>query len=120
MKDEFGTNTNVLADKNDTYVETLVVNNKMINVFMNDPGQCYWFQWIDDNGMIQSMSCGTYCFDYKNIIEDFFEPSEEKLNERIENLKWGLIETNRDIAYLIKKLKKHFPNENFERPEGEL
>lgn len=120
MKDEFGINKINFATEDDTYIETLVIENKMINVYASDSGQCFWFQWMDEYGEIQSMSCGTYCFDYKSMIEEYFKPDNQRLLDQVRNLRDGLINTNRDIAYLIKILKEHFPNENFERPEGEL
>lgn len=52
----------------DEYIETIIVKGHMVNVFMNDPGQCYWLQWQED-GILKSESCGTYNTDYKGYAE---------------------------------------------------
>lgn len=54
--------------RGDSYIETILVKGHMINVFMNDPGQCYWLQWQDGDVLV-SESCGTYNTDYKGYAE---------------------------------------------------
>ena len=58
------------AERGDEYIETIIVKGHMVNVFMNDPGQCYWLQWQEDN-ILRSEGCGTYNWDYKGYAELF-------------------------------------------------
>ena len=51
------------------YVETLVLNGKMINIGQDDAGQCYFVEWVDDDGELMQESCGTYNFHYKKYAE---------------------------------------------------
>jgi len=96
-KDEFGTNKeNTFNKDQDTYIETLVVYDKMVNVFLNDYGQCYWFQWVD-NGELKSNSCGTYNSNYREEIEEYFKPEVEHLRESMINLRREVNELRRYI-----------------------
>lgn len=58
--------------KKSEYVKTIVLDGKMINVGLDDYGQCYFFEFVDKNGELKEMSCGTYCFDYMQEIKDYF------------------------------------------------
>lgn len=55
-------------DRNE-YVETLVLNGKMINIGIDDAGQCYFVEWVDENGNLMQESCGSYNFYYKKYAE---------------------------------------------------
>ena len=59
--------------KQEDYVETLVINSHIVPVGIDDYGQCYYFEYLDKNGQLQEMSCGTYNFNYKREIESFFK-----------------------------------------------
>jgi len=83
----------------DIYVETLIVRDKMVNVFMNDYGQCYWFQWLE-NGELKDMSCGTYNTDYKEFIEDYFKPLTERMANIISDLKLEVRDLRRKVDEL--------------------
>lgn len=58
--------------KKSEYVKTVVLGGKMINIGLDDYGQCYFFEFVDQNGELKEMSCGTYCFDYMQEIKDYF------------------------------------------------
>ena len=51
------------------YVETLILDKKMINVGIDDSGQCYFVEWVDDTGELRQEGCGTYNFNYKEYAE---------------------------------------------------
>lgn len=57
--------------RKEDYLETKVINGQMVNIGMDDYGQCYYFEYIDKNGQLKEMSCGTYNFDYIEEIEYF-------------------------------------------------
>ena len=59
--------------KQEDYIETLVINGHIVPVGMDDYGQCYYFEYLDENGQLQEMGCGTYNFNYKREIESFFK-----------------------------------------------
>ena len=58
--------------KKSEYVKTIVLDGKMINIGLDDYGQCYFFEFVDQNGELKEMCCGTYCFDYMQEIKDYF------------------------------------------------
>jgi len=53
------------------YAETLVIDGRLVPVGLDDYGQCYYFEYVDENGQLQEMSCGSYNFNYKQEIKDF-------------------------------------------------
>ena len=57
--------------KQSEYIKTIVLNNIMINIGMDDYGQCYFFEYVS-NGKLKEVSCGTYCLDYMQEIKDYF------------------------------------------------
>ena len=59
--------------KPEEYVETLVVNGRVVPVGMDDYGQCYFFEYVDHNGELKEMGCGTYNEHYKEEIQAFFD-----------------------------------------------
>lgn len=54
------------------FVETLEICGKIINVYMDDYGQCFFFTWEED-GEVHEESCGTYNTDYKDYIKMKFD-----------------------------------------------
>jgi len=55
------------------YVETLYIKGKKVDVGMDDYGQCYFFEYIDDDGEVQSIGCGTYNTHYLEEIYGHFD-----------------------------------------------
>ena len=52
-----------------SYICSYICNGKLVNVFMDDYGQQYFYEYIDDEGKLHSIGCGTYVFEYENQIE---------------------------------------------------
>ena len=63
--------------KQEDYVETLDVKGKKVDVGLDDYGQCYYFEFEDDNGDIKEVSCGTFNGDYVGEIAAYFNINEE-------------------------------------------
>ena len=59
--------------KKEEYIETIVVNKKMVNVGMDDYGQCYFLEWVDDEGNLQETGCGTYNLNYYEVALSMFD-----------------------------------------------
>lgn len=57
--------------KQSEYIKTIVLDGKMINIGLDDYGQCYFFEYVKD-GTLKEVSCGTYCPDYMQEIKDYF------------------------------------------------
>ena len=57
--------------KQNEYIKTIVLDGKMINIGLDDYGQCYFFEYVKD-GALKEVSCGTYCPDYMQEIKDYF------------------------------------------------
>lgn len=51
------------------YICSYICNGKLVNVFMDDYGQQYFYEYVDDEGNLQSVGCGAYAFDYEAQIE---------------------------------------------------
>lgn len=67
------------------YITTLAINGKCVPVGLNDAGQTYFFEYIDDSGTLVEECCGSYNTDYKSYIEyKFGEP--EKNCEHYESM----------------------------------
>ena len=56
------------------YIETLNICGRQVRVGMDDYGQCYFFEFVDDNGDVQSIGCGTYNTNYLEEIYGYFDP----------------------------------------------
>ena len=59
--------------KPEEYVKTFNINGKEIKLGLDDYGQCYFIEWIDDNGETQSTGLGTYNFHYMEEIYYLFD-----------------------------------------------
>lgn len=55
--------------KTNEYVKTIVVYGKMVNVGMDDTGQQYFIEYLDDNGELQIIGCGAYNSDYEGFAK---------------------------------------------------
>ena len=55
--------------KRDEYVKTIVVYGKMLNVGMDDYGQQYFLEYVDDNGELQEIGCGAYNSDIEDVAK---------------------------------------------------
>lgn len=55
--------------KQEEYVKTIVVYGKMVNVGMDDYGQQYFIEFVNDKGELEELSCGTYNFDYEDVAK---------------------------------------------------
>lgn len=58
--------------KKEEYVESLIINDKIVEVGMDDYGQCYFFNYLDEDNNIKSVCCGSYNPYYKDEIAGFF------------------------------------------------
>ena len=101
----------------DEYIETLVLNGKMINIGIDDAGQCYFVEWVDKDGNIQQESCGTYNFHYKEYAEyKFGDPTIDCPyyssidSEPVANCKHG-----HDFGYCDKCICQNIEWSNFQR-----
>lgn len=57
--------------KQDEYIKTIVYNDRMINIGINDAGQTYFIEYVE-NGYIKEECVGAYVMDYEYYIEDRF------------------------------------------------
>lgn len=55
--------------KQEEYVKTIVVYGKMLNVGMDDYGQQYFLEYVDDNGELQEIGCGAYNSDIEDVAK---------------------------------------------------
>lgn len=58
--------------KKEEYVESLIIDDRIVEVGQDDYGQCYFFNYLDENNNIKSVCCGSYNPYYKDEIAGFF------------------------------------------------
>ena len=89
--------------KQEDYVKTIVVYGKMVNVGMDDYGQQYFIEFVNDKGELEELGCGTYNFDYEDIAKtaiDYDRCSREFWGEE----EWEKIKKRKEER--LKKYKK--------------
>lgn len=59
--------------KRDEYVKTIVIYGKMLNVGMDDYGQQYFLEYVDDNGELQEIGCGAYNSDIEDVAKTIID-----------------------------------------------
>lgn len=67
--------------KKDEYVTTLNICGKEIKLGLDDCGQCYFVEWLE-NGETKSMGLGTYNFHYMSDIYYMFDPVYKELSKK--------------------------------------
>ena len=72
--------------KKDEYIKTLNIADKEIQLGLDDYGQCYFIEWIDDSGEKQSTGLGTYNANYLQDIYYLFDPEYKELSRKA---MWG-------------------------------
>lgn len=55
--------------KPNEYIKTIVIYGKMINVGIDDYGQQYFLEYVDDNGELQEIGCGAYNSDIEDVAK---------------------------------------------------
>lgn len=59
--------------KRDEYLETIIVHGHMVNVGMDDAGQQYFYEFVNENGELEERGCGAYNFHYYEDILSHFD-----------------------------------------------
>lgn len=58
--------------KKEEYIETIVFNGHMINIGLDDSGQTYFLEYVDDKGELIENCVGSYESDYMSYVEHIF------------------------------------------------
>lgn len=53
--------------KQEEYVKTIVVYGKMVNVGMDDYGQQYFIEYVNNSGELVETGCGAYNHNYEEV-----------------------------------------------------
>ena len=56
------------VQSDESFIETLIINNHQFDVYLSDYGQCYFLVFYDGK-KIHEYSCGTYCENYREVVE---------------------------------------------------
>lgn len=59
--------------KQEEYVKTIVVYGKMVNVGMDDYGQQYFLEYIDEDGNLAEVGCGAYNTNYEDVAKGIID-----------------------------------------------
>ena len=59
--------------KQEEYVKTIVVYDKMVNIGMDDYGQQYFLEYVDETGQLVEVGCGAYNFDFEDIAKSLID-----------------------------------------------
>lgn len=65
--------------KPEEYVKTFNINGHEIKLGLDDYGQCYFIEWVDDLGNTRETGLGTYNFRYMEDIYYLFDPHYKEL-----------------------------------------
>ena len=67
--------------KKEEYLKTILFKGKMFNIGINDAGQCYIIEYVDEKGQLVEECCYSYT-PYEIYLEDRFDGCEwcEKLH----------------------------------------
>lgn len=86
--------------KSSEYVTTVLVKNYVVNIGIDDYGQCYFIEWVEKNenheNELRQLSLGTYCTDYLESTYSIFDYKGTSISL------YGKEEWDKDTA-LIKK-----------------
>lgn len=63
--------------KKEEYITTFVVGSRCIPVGLDDAGQTYFFEYVDEVGNLVEECCGSYNTDYQSCIEYRFGDPEK-------------------------------------------
>ena len=64
------------------YIKTLTICGHDIDLGLDDYGQCYFIEWIDENGDKKDTGLGTYNFHYMESIYHMFDPVYKELSRK--------------------------------------
>lgn len=88
------------------YIKTFNINGKEIKLGLDDYGQCYFIEWIDDNGETQETGLGTYNFHY---MEEIYYLFDEKYKDLVRKEMFGGISSPEWLE--LEKYDKMFKEE---------
>ena len=63
--------------KQEEYVKTIIFRGRMINIGLDDEGQCYFIEYLNDKGELEEV-CGYSWCGYEGFLEDYFDVLEGK------------------------------------------
>lgn len=55
------------------YVNTIVVYGKMVNIGIDDYGQQYILEYVNDEGKIVLVECGAYNINYEDVAKSYID-----------------------------------------------
>lgn len=59
--------------RREDYIKTIIVDGQMVNIGQDDYGQCYYFEYVNEDGELEEMSCGSYNFNWEQEVRDYFD-----------------------------------------------
>ena len=59
--------------KANEYIKTIIVYGKMVNVGMDDYGQQYFLEFVNNDGELEEIGCGAYNFDYEEVAKSIID-----------------------------------------------
>lgn len=100
--------------KPEEFVKKLKVKDKVVKVGLDDYGQCYFFEYVNDNGEMQEVCCGSYNPDYKDEIAGYFGADISDIkeiysimsDEELSSAKQKVEELRKEIRQLESKASK--------------
>lgn len=94
--------------KSSEYIKTIVVYGKMVNIGMDDYGQQYFLEYVDDTGHLVETGCGAYNVDFEDVAKISIDYERYNI-EFWGKEEWEQIKKEREER--MKKYKKEFLND---------
>lgn len=93
--------------RQEEYIKTIVVYGKMVNIGIDDYGQQYFIEFVNDKGELKEIGCGTYNSDYDGVAKSMIDHRRflvEQWGEE-EVLEMERQKSERDAKYWNRKMR---------------
>ena len=93
--------------KQEEYIKTIVVYGKMVNIGIDDYGQQYFIEFVNDEGELKEISCGAYNSDYEGVAKSMIDHRRFFVEQGGEEevLEMERQKSERDAKYWNKKMR---------------
>lgn len=108
-------------DKTD-YLGSMIICNQLINIGIDDYGQCYYFEYAED-GKIKTNGCGTYNPDFLEEICYYFDKKGAYISLYGFKQYWDLMNTSKENIlrrYAAGRLTEEDKNEMLKQWEQDI
>ena len=119
--------------KGSEYVGTIIVKDIVVNIGIDDYGQCYFIEWIeeeDNKSVVRQIGLGAYCtdflesacsiFDYKGVSislygKELWDKETELIKKRYESSGWAAENPEAFMEWLSNRNRTDYDTYDFDK-----